>query len=452
MIRVRYIPTDDGREIAFFPDSRELFYVDEKAKRIIEDLSAGKERDYILQNYRISPTEFDEEFAPITQPFAFAPHPLANKGKVHNKLALHLANGCNLRCIYCYANGGVYHSSQDLMTREVLDRTVDVFYREYDHINNFMLFGGEPLLNMDMIDYACEKIQQIERSRGNRTTFGTVTNGTLINRRFVELVKKHNIDVTVSYDGDPVINDRTRVFPDGSPTSKIIFDKIQMLREVDGQPNGIQAAYTQYHADAGITPFDMARNLKEQFPGVALQIVPAVGGEGCPYVPKDLSGFPAAVAGFLNGLLENPDTIPPSFLAVEDTIDCLKDSKPYKRSKLCEACSGTLAVSTKGDIYPCYVLMDHKDIRLGSVFEDDVFHTDHYRETLRKFMQHNCKANQEECKDCCYDSICTHCMGQDEQLTGKLFGHASQICQMQRAMFDEGIKGLAKLYEKNNAE
>jgi len=452
MVRVKFIPTDNGREIAFFPDSRKLFFVDDNIKGLIEDLSAGKEKDYILKKHGISSDEYDGYLAVITDPAAFAPPPETDGKKVQKKLALHLANGCNLRCVYCYANGGVYRSGFDLMTKEVLDRTIDVFYREYDHIDQILFFGGEPLLNMDMMEYACEKIQEIERSRGSETEFGVVTNGTLINERFVELVKKYHISVTVSFDGDIAINDRMRIFPNGAPTSELILKKIQMLREAEGQPNGIQATYTQYHMDAGITPFELARRIREIVPGVEIQLVPASGTAPCPYVPKDISGFPAAVAEYLDARVRDPNAEPPSFFGLEDAINCVTVDHPPKRTKLCEACAGTLAVSTKGDIYPCYVLMDHKEVWLGSVFEEDVFHTDHYQETARQFMKHNCKENLEECRDCVYNHMCAHCIGHDEQMAGKLFELDARTCEMQRAMFEEAIKGIAKLYEKEKAK
>lgn len=159
----------------------------------------------------------------------------------------------NLRCRYCYANGGSYQSDEGIMSKKVCKDALDLFYEKYGNISVIQLFGGEPLMNMPLIKYVCEYV----RTNKKNTQIGLVTNGTLINQEFIDLVKEYNIAVTVSYDGVPLVNDIMRVTVNGSGTSDKILSNINWLQKETGQPGTIEVTYNQKHVDHNLTIGDL---------------------------------------------------------------------------------------------------------------------------------------------------------------------------------------------------
>ena len=186
MIRVKYIQTDDNREIAYFPETRRFFFVNDEAKDYIQDIASGENsKDALLCKYKIDSETYDRYYEQITEHIKWKtsvsadgeplkeeklPNSLygedssceecekqneSHQKKTLGRLVIHLANDCNLRCVYCYANGGVYKSKHDILKREMADKIIDAFFNQYDEIEHIQFFGGEPLLNMDMLEYIC---------------------------------------------------------------------------------------------------------------------------------------------------------------------------------------------------------------------------------------------------------------------------------------------------------
>lgn len=447
MIQVSYFIIDDDREIAYFPETRRFFFVNDEMKALISAI-LEKEKTDVIHQFGISEAEYDSFLGKMRLPKAAEPEQPDRGQRALNRLILHLSNDCNLRCVYCYANGGHYRTERDLMSKEMLDRIIDVIYREYEHVDRIQFFGGEPLLNMELIDHGCRRMREIEQRRGNKIDFGIVVNGTLINDRFIELVKEHNIVVTVSYDGDPAINDRLRPFPNGKGSSEIILRNIQKLKEATGQPSTIEATYTTYHADAGISPLDVVEKIRARFSDMQVHIVPASGSCDCDFILQDLRMFPASIAEICNRTLEQPDKPVPMYMTASQFFEELdRKDTPFRRY-ICDAGIGTLSVTTKGNIYPCFMLTDIEELKLGNVREEDVFHNERYRAVQSRILAHSCKENHEECRNCFASTLCNGCLGADYLTTGKPFLLSKLNCDMNRAMVEEAIKGQAKLYEQ----
>nr|WP_139843872.1 hypothetical protein [Enterococcus sp. 9E7_DIV0242] len=61
-------------------------------------------------------------------------------------------------------------------------------------------------------------MKKINNTQDRKTSIGLVTNGTLINKKFIDLVKKHDLFVTVSFDGHRLVNDINRIYSNGRGT------------------------------------------------------------------------------------------------------------------------------------------------------------------------------------------------------------------------------------------
>lgn len=104
---------------------------------------------------------------------------------------------CNIQCQYCYQNpqrdaGNVlHHYDLEKMLATIADGE-----------DAFTLFGGEPLL-IPLADLEALWTWGFERFGRN----GIQTNGTLINEAHLELFKRYNVHVGVSFDGPGELND-----------------------------------------------------------------------------------------------------------------------------------------------------------------------------------------------------------------------------------------------------
>ena len=131
---------------------------------------------------------------------------------------------CNLDCNYCYYldKADIYGGREPRMTEEMLEEVV----REYIAANDvpevtFNWHGGEPLVLG--IDFYKKAIEFEQKYAGGKIIHNTIqTNGTLLNREWTSLFRKHNFLVGISIDGPQDIHDRYRKDKGRNPS----FDKV----------------------------------------------------------------------------------------------------------------------------------------------------------------------------------------------------------------------------------
>jgi sulfatase maturation enzyme AslB (radical SAM superfamily) len=100
-----------------------------------------------------------------------------------------VTEGCNLSCKYCYRQ-----NNNSYMSREI-------FLEYYENLPaspfKIFFFGGEPLLNWELIEFVVTHLQDDERCQG----FEIISNGLLLDQEKADFIKKWNIDFMWSYDG-----------------------------------------------------------------------------------------------------------------------------------------------------------------------------------------------------------------------------------------------------------
>ncbi|RQW78516.1 MAG: 4Fe-4S cluster-binding domain-containing protein, partial [Methanothrix sp.] len=139
-------------------------------------------------------------------------------------LMLNLSNDCNLSCKYCLAQCGSYGKSGGKMSEKVARDSIDFLVRESlgEHLI-ISFFGGEPLLNFEIIKAIIEYSKDKEKSHGKKICHHLTTNGTLFNEEIISFLKNNRCRVTVSIDGDRENHDKMRIFSDGRGS----FDRIR---------------------------------------------------------------------------------------------------------------------------------------------------------------------------------------------------------------------------------
>lgn len=431
-MNVKIIEREKGI-LAYVPESMRFFEINQNTKNIIEAMNESWDDRDILKKYHIS----ESSLISLKNQLSAVSKMETNESKEAKrkyipglyKLVLNISNACNLRCRYCYANGGSYQSDEGIMSQKVCKDALDLFYEKCGDISVIQLFGGEPLMNMPLIKYVCEYV----RTNKKNTQIGLVTNGTLINQEFINLVKEYNIAVTVSYDGVPLVNDIMRVTVNGSGTSDKILTNIKWLQKETGQPGTIEVTYNQKHVDHNVTIGDVVHFMREQVGNVTLHITAAGGEKECDFVLEDRQAFIDSI----DDIFDNPDQVPLYTYAIAARMM----TNIYRKERteyLCSAGLNALSVSIDGDVYPCFMFTDDKSLCMGNIYDENFMEQEKFTKIRKRLVEFK-KENIPECKDCFMQKSCFGCLGINLLETGSVFHPSEESCEMYRRMMEQTI-------------
>lgn len=136
--------------------------------------------------------------------------------------SLHITDKCNLRCRYCYVK-----KQNKTMSWITAKSAIDLinFDSSLVKIENLGIFGGEPLLEWDLI----EKIIKYSQTKYNIKKFDIATNGLLITKEILEYFVKYNVVPAISVDGIQLSQDANRVFVNGGGSFHILDKKLNLI-------------------------------------------------------------------------------------------------------------------------------------------------------------------------------------------------------------------------------
>lgn len=134
---------------------------------------------------------------------------------------------CNYRCDYCYHRGIAEDSKKgSVATIEQVKAALDCLLANAsappESPRSIRFTGGEPTLHYDLVRDSLDYIAELRSRNPGLGPFriSMVTNGSLIDDRWVELIKKHGISIAVSLDGTEARNDLRRKSREGRAYAK----------------------------------------------------------------------------------------------------------------------------------------------------------------------------------------------------------------------------------------
>lgn len=143
---------------------------------------------------------------------------------------------CNLSCVYCYQQGLVDRSLHMSVTTavKIKDWTIKKIIENRPREVIFHFYGGEPLINLDVLEKIMPEIICAAKDNGANFTSYVTTNGTLLNKKNILRLKKWNLDnAQISIDGPQVIHDERRPYINGNGTHDIILKNIEVALKED---------------------------------------------------------------------------------------------------------------------------------------------------------------------------------------------------------------------------
>ena len=289
-------------------------------------------------------------------------------GDVIKALCLHVAHTCNLNCAYCFASQGKYHGERALMSYEVGKRALDFLMENSGSRTNLEVdfFGGEPLMNWDVVKRLVKYARSVEKERGKNFRFTLTTNGMLIDDDVIDFANREMSNVVLSLDGRKEINDRTRVDYAGNGSYDRIVPKFQKLVAArGGKDYYMRGTFTHANPDFTKDLFHMADDLG--FTELSMEPVVCAPDDPAALTPEDIAIVKEQYEILAKDMLRREKEGHP-ITFYHYMLDLTGGPCVYKRISGCGSGTEYMAVTPWGDLYPCHQFVGEEAYKLGDVW------------------------------------------------------------------------------------
>lgn len=357
-------------------------------------------------------------------------------------LCLHIAHDCNLACRYCFAEEGEYHGRRALMSYEVGKKALDFLIANSGNRRNLEVdfFGGEPLMNWDVVKKLVEYGRSKEKEHNKNFRFTLTTNGILLNDEIIDFCNKEMSNVVLSLDGRQEINDQMRPFRNGKGSYELIVPKFKKFVEKRGDRDYyVRGTFTRNNLDFSQDVLHFADLGFEK-----MSIEPVVTSDEEPYAIREED---------LPGILEEYDKLAIEYIKREKEgkgftffhfmLDLNQGPCVAKRLSGCGSGTEYLAVTPWGDLYPCHQFVGEDGYLMGNV-EEGIKNTD----IRDEFKLCNVYA-KEKCKECFARFYCSGgCAANSHKFHGTLTDAYDIGCEMQKKRIECAIMIKAALADE----
>ena len=364
-----------------------------------------------------------------------------NRAPVVKALCLHVAHDCNLKCRYCFAEEGEYHGKRSLMSAEVGKKAIDFIIANSGKRRNLEVdfFGGEPLMNFDVVKEIVEYGREQEKLHDKNFRFTITTNGILLDDEKQKYINENMHNVVLSLDGRKEVNDYMRPRAGGQGSYDIIVPKFQKLAESRKQTDYyLRGTFTHNNLDFSKDVFHIADDLG--FKQVSVEPVVAEATESYAITEDDLDTIFEEYEKLAEQLYIRHKTGEKDFNFFHFMVDLTGGPCIAKRLSGCGSGTEYLAVTPEGDLYPCHQFVGQEEYKIGSVY------TGIENTAIREEFA-NCNVyTKPDCKKCWAKFYCSGgCMANACHYAGDIMGTYEIGCKLQRKRIECAIMIKAKL-------
>jgi uncharacterized protein len=426
----------DGTRIVLDVHSGVVHEVDELAWELLEGYRLVTDSELIDRTRgRYDPEEVAgalKEIKELEQSgLLFSPDPCqgqyAPRGEVVTKaLCLHLAHSCNLNCRYCFAGQGRFGGDDQLMPLETGRAAIDFLIERSGGRKHLEIdfFGGEPLLNFNVLKELVFYGQQRAGERGKAFKFTVTTNALLLNREVTQFLNDHKISVVLSLDGRQEVHDAMRPTPGGAGSYEAV--KTRIKRFVNSRDNSnyiIRGTFTRHNLDFCSDVLHMA---ELGFKHLSMEPVVAPKEAGYAIRQEDLPMVLSQYEQLTRELLLRREAGRPLDF-FHFNIDLEGGPCLLKRLTGCGAGHEYLAVAPNGDLYPCHQFVGRSEYLMGNVSDGRV------EPGLVAAFRRAHVYNKEGCAGCWAKFYCSGgCHANAEAVNGSIYRPQEQGCVLAR--------------------
>lgn len=346
-----------------------------------------------------------------------------------------VTENCNLRCNYCYMVKKNEKKRLNIITAKA---AIDMLIRNYYSINkpciSFSFIGGEPLLEIDLINDICEYIKEQTRMNGlswaEHYYFLFTTNGILYNSKKVQQfikVNKEHVKITISIDGNKIKHDQQRVYPDGRGSYDDIIKNVPLWLEQF--PNAkTKATFSHddipYIKDSVIHLWNLG--IKNVSANLIFEDV---------WTQEDPRIFEKQLKALGDYVIENRIFLTDKTVHFLDATIGLPLTQEDRNRHFCGSGKNMVAIDCNGNLFPCVRFYDislskHKAWSIGNVYSG--FNL----EKMKPFEHMSMKnISSSACNNCNVANGCMSCAGfaYDNSKFGTILKRTTYHCAMHKA-------------------
>lgn len=328
---------------------------------------------------------------------------IPSKPKI-TEMYLIISDRCNFRCKYCAIskNFPVRYKRSD-MSWEIAKQSVNVFIKHASRVPNqrkdIVFYGGEPLLNPDIVKESIKyiRLKEQEGAFNGKVDLAVFTNGSLATSSLAQFFVENDVYVIVSLDGPKEIHNKMRVYPDGKGTFDDIIRGYNIFKEA-GCNTGLSAVIGKHNIEqieeiikyfAGeLSPVNLGLSTLHSLLFVKAEDNPA-------FVPYQL----------VSKRLINAYKIARRYgLYIEHIARKVRPFIERKvRIKECPACGALMVVAPDGQIGPCMNFLGTRRFFTGYCYDADL---DLAEDSIFNDWNKRSPFNIPQCYGCREISIC----------------------------------------------
>lgn len=356
-------------------------------------------------------------------------YPILSNGEIKS-LCVHICHDCNLKCTYCFGDGGTFHGRTEYMDLKTAIASVDFLLKKSGNRKNLEMdfFGGEPLLNLNTIKETVKYARAKEKTTGKLFKFTTTTNGVLLNDDAIEFLNKEMDNVVISIDGRKEVHDNIRKTVNDKASYDVIMKNAKKFRKIrKDKEYYIRGTFTSKNIDFSKDVLSINDNGFDQ-----ISIEPVVMPENNPLALKKchLKEIMAEYDKLAEEYIERRKTDKWfnffHFMIELDNGPCIK-----KRLTGCGAGDEYMAVAPSGILYPCHQFVGQKEYILGNVFDGVT------NQEKRKQFTKSSLLSKQDCQNCFAKYFCSGgCSYNNIAYGGGIDNPYKMTCEMMRKRFE----------------
>ncbi len=340
-------------------------------------------------------------------------------------MCLNVSHNCNLACEYCFADGGTYNDERKTMSYDTAKAAIDMLVEMSGTRRNLEVdfFGGEPMLDFEVVKKTVLYARSIEKERGKNFRFTITTNAYRLNDEDIDFFNEQMYNVVISIDGRKEVHNRVRKTVGGKDSFDDVIKNALRFKERRKGQYYVRGTFTRYNLDFCSDVLFLNDLGFDQ-----LSIEPVVLKPESPMSIRE-QDLPRVIAEY--------DKLAEEYIARRKTdkwfnffhfmIDIDNAPCAVKRLKGCGAGGEYVAVAPDGTVYPCHQFDGIKSVALGNVF--DGINNDE----LRKKFYYCSVPTKNDCSECWAKYYCSGgCMANSFKFNGDINMPYKPACELMK--------------------